>query len=204
MDKLSACANTYLRMMDFTYRIVLGRKGKLYELRIGFEPVSFHHLIGLHKLRDLRIARANREKVFYDILEGKNSYDFVLRSRYFPQIENRFLPFVDMEKIFDDNRCVFRYNAKANQFSLIEADYLMSTPYEGDDVYIFLAKRQDNNNNYYCRSFFPKEQTDYTKGQAVWTMLYKEKTCLSTGETFIQYDRLASKIDMKKTKTERF
>lgn len=197
MDKLSACANTYLRMMDFTYRIVLGRKGKLFELHIGFEAVSFHHLIGLHKLNDLRIARANREKVFHDILEGKISYDFISKSRYFPQIENRFLPFAGMEKIFDDNRLVFRYNTKTNRFSLIEADYLMSTPYKGNDIYIFLAKRQDSD-NYYCRSFFPKEQIDYTKGQSVWTMLYKEKICLSTGETVIQYDRLTPKTETKK------
>lgn len=192
MDKLSACANAYLKMMDLTYRIVLGRKGNLYELHIGFEAVSFHHLIGLHKLHDLRIARANREKVFYDILAGQIRYNLIEKSRYFPQIKDRFLPFVGMEQIFDDNHLIFRYNAKANRFSLIEADYLMSTPYKGHDIYIFLAQQQDGN-NYYCRSFFPKEQTDYTKGQTVWTMLYKEKTCLSTGETAVQYDRLTPK-----------
>lgn len=197
MDKLLACANTYFRMMDFTYRIVLGRKGKLYELHISFEAISFHHLIGLHKLHDLRIARANREKIFHDILEGNISYDFISKSRYFPQIKNRFLPFADIEKIFDDNRLIFRYNTKINRFSLIEADYLMSTPYSGNDIYIFLARRQDDD-NYYCRSFFPKEQTDYTKGQAVWTMLHKEKHCLTTGKTIIQYDRLTPKIKTKK------
>lgn len=189
MDKLALCANTYLRMMDLTYRIVLGRKGKLCELLIGFEAVSFHHLVGLHKLHDLNIARASREKVFRDILEGKISYSFISKSKYFPLIENRFLPFSDIEKIFDDNRLIFRYSSQANQFSLIEADYRLSTPYSGNDIYIFLAKRQDNG-KYYCRSFFPKEQVDYTKGQAIWTMLYKEKACLSANTTVIQYDRL--------------
>ncbi|MCM1144660.1 MAG: PBECR4 domain-containing protein [Blautia sp.] len=192
MDKLSACANAYHKMLNLTYQIVLGRKGKLYELHIGFEAVSFHHLIGIHKLHDLRIARANREKVFSDILAGKISYEFISKSRYFTQIENRFFPFASIEKIFDDNSLVFRYNAKVNQLSLIEADYLMSTPYEGNDIYIFLARKQDDD-HYYCRSFFPKSERDYTQGQPRFTLLKKEKTCLSTGKTTVQYDQLTPK-----------
>lgn len=97
-----------------------------------------------------------------------------------------------IEQLLDDNRLVFRYNTKLNQFSLIEAEYLLSTPHKGKDIYIFIAKNEVSG-TYYCRSFFPKEQTDYTKGQAIYTMLYKEKVCLSTGEKQIQYDRLTPK-----------
>jgi hypothetical protein len=57
---------------------------------------------------------------------------------------------------------VFRYNTKLNQFSLIEADYLLSTPHEGKDIYVLIAKNEVSG-TYYCRSLFPKEQTDYTK-----------------------------------------
>lgn len=197
MDRLFECAGAYHNLMDITYRIILGRKGKQAELRIVFGAVSFHHLIGLHKLHDLRIARANREKVFNDILAGKITYDSITKSRHFPQIENRFAPFTDIEKIFDSNRIVFRYNAKLERFSQIEADYLLSTPYCENDIYIFLAE-DNGSGNYYCRSFFPKEQKDYTDGQAVWTMLYKEKIHLSTGEKEVQYDRLTPKESPKK------
>ena len=38
--------------------------------------------------------------------------------------------------------------------------------------------------------FFPKQQKDYTKGQAIYTMLYKEKIFLTTGTAQIQFDRL--------------
>lgn len=81
---------------------------------------------------------------------------------------------------------------KSNQFSLIEADYLLSTPYAGNDIYIFLAK-QDSDSRYFCRSFFSKGQKDYTEGQAIYTMLYKEKIFLSTRKAEIQYDRLTPK-----------
>lgn len=108
------------------------------------------------------------------------------------QIENRFVPLSHIEQIFDDNKLIFRYNEKRQQFSLIEADYLLSTPFSGNDIHIFLEKKEDSG-LYFCRSFFPKEQKDYTVGQPRFTLLFKEKITVSTGEKIIQYDRLTPK-----------
>lgn len=72
---------------------------------------------------------------------------------------------------------------------MIEADYLLTSPYEENDIYLFLEKTKESE-RYFCRSFFPKEEKDYTKGQAVYTLLYKEKIYLSSGDIYIQYDRL--------------
>lgn len=51
----------------------------------------------------------------------------------------------------------------------------------------------DNLDNYYCKSLFFKDNNDYTKGQTKYTLLYKEKINLKTGEVQIQYDRLNQK-----------
>ncbi len=192
MDKLYECAAAYQKLLDVSYKIILGRKGKLTELHICFEPVYFHHLIGLHKLRDLRISRANRAEVFENILNHRLTYDFISKSTYFHMIRKRFDPFTKFETILDQNNLIFRYNNKLNQFSLIDADYLLSTPHEGTEIYVFIAEVK-NTRTYFCRSFFPKEQMDYTKSQTLYTLLYKEKTYLSTGETIVQYDRLTPK-----------
>lgn len=192
MDKLLKCVQEFENLLDVQYRIIIGRKGKTVEFCIGFSKLDFHHLMGLGKLKDLRIAKKNREIVFNEILSGQISYETVSKSRYINLIQNRFSPLAHIEAIFDDNRMIFRYNAKLNQFSLIEADYLLSTPYEGTDIYIFIAENKDSG-QYYCRSFFPKEKKDYTKGQAMYTMLYKEKICRSTGKVQVQYDRLTPK-----------
>lgn len=60
------------------------------------------------------------------------------------------------------------------------------------DIYIFLDQHSGTE-DFFCRSFFPKEDKDYTKGQAVCTLLKKEKITLSTGQVIIQYDRLTPK-----------
>lgn len=192
MDKLVDCAHAFEKLLDTQYRMIVGRKGKSAEILVGFSVLDFHHLMGLGKLKDLRLATMNRETVFKEILKGKFSYETISKSRYIHLIENRFQPLSHLEQLFDNNRLVFRYNPKLNQFSLIEADYLLTSPYEEKDVYIFLAKK-DNINIYFCRSFFPREQRDYTKGQAIYTLLYKEKICVPNGGVHIQYDRLAPK-----------
>lgn len=190
MDKLKECASAFERLCSVQYRMIIGRKGKTTELLVEFKPLDFHHLMGLGKLKDLRVASQPRQKVFTDIFTNKLTYDDVSRSRYFSNIVNRFAPLSKIESIFDNNRLIFRYNEKQNVFSLIEADYLLSTPYEETDVYIFLSQTP-NSDTYYCRSFFPKENKDYTVGQAVYTLLFKEKINLVTGERKLQYDRLS-------------
>ena len=53
---------------------------------------------------------------------------------------------------------------------------------------MFLSHGVDD--KYFCRSFFPEEKKDYTRNQTSWTMLYKKKCNMSTGEEIILYDRL--------------
>ena len=192
MDKLLTCATAYKNLLNIQYRVVIGRKGKTETLLIRFSEWDFHHLMGLGKLKDLRVARKNRKQVFQEIITGQTTYQTLAVSQYFSSIENRFDPLAEIENLLDDNRLVFRYNAKLNQYSLIEADYLLSTPYNGTDIYIFVAENPDTG-CFYCRSFFPKEEKDYARGQAIYTMLYKEKINLLTGERIIQYDRLTPK-----------
>ena len=43
---------------------------------------------------------------------------------------------------------------------------------------------------YFCRSFFPMEKIDYSKGQAQYTLLKKVKKNIESGTTEILYDRM--------------
>lgn len=191
-DKLRKTAEGFRSLLDTQYHIIIGRKGKSVDLTIEFKPIDFHHLMGLGKLKDLRIATQNRESVFSGIINGTITYSSICRSRYIGQIENRFAPLAHIEQIFDNNKLIFRYNEKRNQFSLIEADYLLSTPFSGNDIYIFIEEKETAG-LFFCRSFFPKEKKDYTVGQPQYTLLFKEKITVSTVKKIIQYDRLTPK-----------
>ena len=125
----------------------------------------------------------------YHIIIGRKGKSVELNILFDPtEIE----PFIQIENFLDSNKLIFRYNQKLQTFSLIEAEYLLSTPYENTDIYIFLD-RQKESDYFFCRSFFQKEEKDYTKGQAIYTLLKKEKINLRTEEKMIQYDRLTPK-----------
>lgn len=157
MDHLQSCAKAFEHLLDFQYHIIIGRKGKSVELNILFDPTEFHHLVGLHKLHDLRIARENRDKVFQQILTGNISINDLKKSQYFPNIQKRIEPFIQIENFLDSNKLIFRYNQKLQTFSLIEAEYLLFTPYENTDIYIFLD-RQKEPDYFFCRSFSKKKK----------------------------------------------
>lgn len=188
MDRLQACAAAFQRLLPVEYFIVIARKRKAVELRIRFTEHDLHHLLGLGKLKDLRIATMKRQKAFQAMLAGAVDEAFVRQSRYYHLIENRLAPLTALESLLDDNRLVFRYNEKLYPYSLIKADYLLTTPFQQNDVFIFLSQHETMT-HYFCRSFFPKEKVDFSKGQPRYTMLYKEKIDRATGEKVVQYDR---------------
>ena len=173
-------------MLDVQYHVIVARKGKVIDLFIDFMPIDFHHLMGLGKLKDLRVATQNREQVFQKILIDSITEETIKKSRYYSLIQNRFEPLAEIENILDDNRLVFHYNPNINYFSRIQADFLLSTEYNGNDVYVFISEKQEN--HYFCRSFFPKETTDYTNQQPVCHLIFKEKIYKNSGKHIILFD----------------
>ena len=81
MDKLQKCAKAFEKLLEIQYRIIIGRKGKTVELVIGFSKLDFHHLMGLGKLKDLRIAKQNRRSVPFFVLY--DSFSAMVRRKRF-------------------------------------------------------------------------------------------------------------------------
>ena len=188
MRDIKDCVNAFLPLLNTEYEIVLGRKGAAVTLRIAFNKKDCFHLMGLQYLIDRPELNRDRGKVFDEIVAGKITTKQVESSDFYKKIEERvnFLPL--LEKLLDSNDTVFKYNKRANMYSMIEADYLMKNNMEERNLYLFLSYGKDD--KYFCRSFFPEEKNDYTKNQASWTMLYKKKCNRSTGEESVLYDRL--------------
>ena len=193
MDLLQQCATSFARLTGYQYRFTLGRKGKLTEILLGFNQTDFHHLAGLHKLKDISIARDNRQIVFRNILAGKITYETIAKSAFVTESRLRLESFQYIEDLLDGDQLIFRFNKKLLPYSAIDGDFLLKM---GDGIALnisFLFIDKEDCGVYFCRSFFPMEKRDYTKEQMQYTLLKKEKIHLQTGETIIQYDRLTPK-----------
>lgn len=192
MRNVYDCITAFLPLLNTEYEIILGRKGINVTLRITFDKKDCFHLMGLQYLTDRPELKKDRGKIFDAILNKKISIEQIETSDFYSRIEERvhYLPL--LEKILDSNDTVFKYNRKANLYSMIDADYLMKNNMESRNLYLFLSKGKED--SYFCRSFFPEGSQDYTKNQASWTLLFKKKTDIRSGTTIILYDRLKNDI----------
>lgn len=194
MDLLKECAVAFQKLLQYEYHFVIGRKGQLRDFNLGFDMADFHHLAGLHKLKDIaQIQQGMREKIFEKILQGNISLDLLKKSSYYGQMEGRILPLLDLEQFLDDNQMIFRYNEKIHKFSMIKADYLLEGNANQIPSYLFLGTRNRDEKEQMCRTFFRIEDKDYAEGQPKYTLLKKEKIHLPMGEIVVQFDKLTSK-----------
>lgn len=189
MHNIYDCVDSFASLLDIEYHLILGRKGVLVPLDISFDKKDCFHLMGLQYLTDRPELRNDRGKIFDYIAERKITKEQIESSDLYKKIEDRIdmLPF--LEELFDSNETIFKYNQKANLFSMIQAEYLLKNKIATKNIFIFLSKNPSND-QYFCRSFFPETTIDYTKNQASWTLLYKEKVQKTDTQKIVLYNRL--------------
>ena len=190
MGDILTAAKSYTNLLDIEYQIILGKKNKNITFSIFFEEVHFFHLSGLQYLKDLsRVLTESREQIFRKILRGTLTVQQIESSQYYSEIKDRIEYLAFLEQIIDSNRTVFKYNPKLEAFSAIQADFLLKNEVQTRNVFAFLSQEKSNG-KYFCRSFFPQIDKDYSIGQTNWTLLYKKKIQKSTGQETVLYDRL--------------
>ena len=188
MRNVIDCINAFIPLLSTEYELILGRKGVAVTLKIYFDKKDCFHLMGLQYLIDRPELSRDRGKVFDEIAAGIITIEKIESSDFYNKIKPRvhFLPL--LEQMIDSNDTIFKYNKKANTYSMIEADYLMENKLESRNLFLFLSN--NDGNQYFCRSFFPEEKMNYSKNQASWTLLYKKKLDLMAGAESILYNRL--------------
>lgn len=187
MHNIYDCVDAFDKLLHKQYKIVIGRKGVAVTLYVNFRKTDCFHLMGLQYLKDREELNRDRESIFDAIKNRKIDASHIESSFFYDRIKERVNLLPMLEALFDSNDTVFKYNSKQNSFSLIQADYIMKNVVEKQNVFIFLSKEQEE--QYFCRSFFAEDKVDYTKNQSKWTQLYKEKLDKVTGEIECLYDR---------------
>lgn len=192
MRNVHDCVEAFGKLLDKEYHLILGRKNISVQLQINFDKKECFHLMGLQYLTDRPELVHDRGKIFDAISEHRITAEQIQSSDLYYKIANRIDKLPLLESIIDSNDTIFKYNQKLNAYSVIKADYIMKNQAERENIFLFLAANKEKG-RYFCRSFFPQDKMDYTKNQASWTLLYKKKTDLKTGEERILYDRLKNR-----------
>lgn len=190
MADILQAAKACKKLLDVEYQIVLGKKEKNLSLAINFEEYHFFHLAGLQYLKDLsRVLTESREQIFRRILKGTLQKQLFESSESYPEIKDRIKYLVYLESLMDSNETIFKYNPALKAFSAIQADFLLKDQVQARNIFIFLSGDKSNG-KYFCRSFFPQTDKDYSLGQTNWTLLYKKKIHKSAQTETVLYDRM--------------
>jgi hypothetical protein len=158
-DKLKECALAFRELLDKEYHIKAGKKGKLIEVRIFFDKEHFHHLIGLHKLSDLRQIKRSNTEAFDDIINDKLTYEEIASSEFFNEMSDRLEYFPFLEQMLDSEEAMIKYN-KSQAKSSIEAEYIIYSKI--DDLYVhFFIDIDEKQQKYFGRTFFTRSDSLY-------------------------------------------
>lgn len=100
MDKLYDAAKFYQENLDGKkYLLRAAKKNNIIELNISFGAENFKHLLGLHKLKDIRISKLSSENGYIEILNGKTTFADIEKSKYFSQIIERLDYFQEINQL---------------------------------------------------------------------------------------------------------
>ena len=193
MCGILSSAKAYKELLNIEYQIILGCNNKSIQFSVSFEEKQFFHLAGFQYLADRATTLfGDRKKLFYMILNEEIKAERLESSLFYPQIKERVEYLAFLEPILDSNKTIFKYNPKIEAFSAIQSEFLLKNVIESRNVFTFLSENKLSG-KYFCRSFFPQTDKDYSVGQTNWTLLYKKKIQKSTEQEIVLYDKLKIK-----------
>lgn len=188
---------TFQKMMDYKYKFVVSHKKTAYDFELNFEEKDFRHMAGLHYLNDIDVSKAPKtlfekirnEKINDEYLGRSVNYTKVQDS--YANVQSRIYGLKYLERYLDNNNLICKYVKYMNQYSSIDADYMIKSTIEHRTAYIFLKKRKQSESYCIC-SFFIEPQREY-KGIGVY-WLYKSKVRLDDSTEVVLYNRLSRDV----------
>jgi len=154
MDKLMKCALAFNNLIDKEYYIKAGKKGKLLEVILYFDPINFHHLIGLNKLNDINLLRKSTPELFSKILSGKITHEHISKSVHYDKMSDRLDYFPFLEQILDSEDTIIKHN-QSKSGSSINAKAIICN--KVDNIYIhYFIDLNEHNGKCFGRTFFPR------------------------------------------------
>lgn len=176
MDLLYKCAKKYEELTKYNYTLTLNCG---LDIDIIFKPVSFFHLMGLHKLTDIvQLTNSKNSTLTYkNILNGRITQDVIEKSQYYYQVKERLEKFIDIDNILKSKIIIdFDYRLTPGASSKIMAKYILFKAYSDTNVHLCF-KLDTKTQNYYSPETFIVQASDYyIKNQVVYEVVNITKT----------------------------
>ena len=148
------------------FEIVAGKDLKQRTQIISFQIEHFHHILGLHKLKDIPLVQRPVRKVYYEILTGKITYNDIYQSICFQEMENRLIYHQELLNIFNVDSLYFK--SLKGEFYTIRADFFLCREIVPQTLYSFLFTKIDST----PVTFFTRHERDsYTRNSTKLTVL---------------------------------
>ena len=174
MDILQESALSFQKLFEFDYHVKAGKKGKLFEVTLFFNSSNFHHLLGLHKLKDLpNISNhTNKSSLFKSIIDGSITHADIKTSLNYDEIDMRLNNFNRIENILKiDNEVVIKFD-QHKAHTTIDANFLIYEHFNNDYLHLFFGPfNQEFPNKLVPRSFIIRNDTQYIDMQERYTLL---------------------------------
>lgn len=184
MDKLRELMMKYEELIGKNYCYELVNNS---EIEVIFKEENFPHIIGLHKLLDIKeLNRLNKKtisgkNIYKKLKQGKIKNELILSSYYYKTIENRFKYFFKIEDLVFE-RVIYDFD-RTKLRSKIKADLVLYTIEDELYIQLFLVK---NNKGYYVPMTFIVEYDDrYVRGQVYYNI--KRLSIMEKGKEYEEY-----------------
>lgn len=185
MDIIYECGKNYQNLLGIKYHFTISENRKIKHMTIDFQPEDFRHASGLHYINDITIEN-DPSKMLTAILNSDITDEILNKSNKYKaashlsdSIKERINELRYLEDYLDHSDFIRIYQMQ-NFGSMIDADYFIEASdfNRQSTVYIFIRKREENN-NYVMVSFFKKHAI--YKGKATyWMKKVKEKNGVLT------------------------
>lgn len=161
MDLLYEAAKAYRELLDKDYHVTAVYKDEVIELSFLFLPEHFYHLVGFHKLLDVKhIARPRF--LYTRVISRKVIYSTIEGSKFLEEMYERMQEFHRLNEMIERMKSgdIIIEFSQQNR-SRIRADFLL---YDlKDESYAHLFLRKDDKYGYVPCSFFCRSDDRYVR-----------------------------------------
>lgn len=165
LENIQDCAKLYKTLLNKTFYFTLENNTKF---KLYFKAENFVHIIGLHKLTDLKLTEQYSSKVlFKKILSGDISNKLIKNSVNYHKISNRICYFENILDMLNKNnsKIIIDYDKSlVNDTKLINTKYILYKTIDGSYLMLTIG---DQGKGEYPETLFFEITKKYISGQTL-------------------------------------